>query len=139
MIFCIILAIIVLIAWLVITVICFIDDIAYGFCSLFGGLFIAGLINFFLIGPFVALDRSNGTSIGVVTAVDKNFFGTYTLYIKATETTEDKFCIEDKKIVEQSKELIGKKVQLYYGQRVGLYHLNECREAPVEKIELFEE
>ena len=94
-------------------------------------------LNALILSPFVALDKSSGTTIGTITAVDKDFFGTTTLYIKTTEN-KDEYCMEDDTIINQAKELVGKKVQLYYGERVGIYPLNKCRKAPIDKIEKIE-
>ena len=45
---------------------------------------------FFIMIPFVVLDKSSGSTIGTVTSVDKNFFGTTAIYIKTSETTQEK-------------------------------------------------
>lgn len=84
---------------------------------------------------FIVLDKGSGSTIGTITSVDKNFFGTTALYIKTSETTQEKYCIENNNIVEQAKLLIGKNVRIEYGERVGLYSTNKCHQAPVEKIE----
>lgn len=84
---------------------------------------------------FIVLDKGSGSTIGTITSVDKNFFGTTALYIKTSETTQEKYCIENNDIVEQAKLLIGKNVRIEYGERVGLYSTNKCHQAPVEKIE----
>ncbi|HHX70657.1 MAG TPA: hypothetical protein GX708_21720 [Gallicola sp.] len=91
---------------------------------------------FLIVIPFVVLDKSSGSTIGIVTSVDKNFFGTTAIYIKTSETTQEKYCIEDEKIVNQAKELIGKEVKIEYGTRVGFYSTGKCGQAPVEKIEM---
>lgn len=89
--------------------------------------------------PFVVIDKASGSTIGTITSVDKNFFGTTALYIKTTETNEEKYCIEfDDKLENQAKELIGKKVKIAYGKRVGLYSTGKCSEAPVDSIEVLE-
>lgn len=136
MIACIVIAIILLLVGIVITVWACIEEGFEGIYIGLASLLVIGIIDFFLISPFVALDKSSGTTIGTITAVDKNFFGTYTIYLKTAENNEDKYCAENQEIVEIAKELIGEKVQLYYGERIGLYHLNQCRMAPIEKIEL---
>lgn len=93
------------------------------FCAVFTGIL-----------PFTILDRGSGTTIGTITSVDKNFFGTTALYIKTSETTQERYCIEDKKVVKKAKELIGKEVKVEYGERVGLYSTGSCNSAPIEKI-----
>lgn len=35
----------------------------------------------------------------------------------------------------KAKQNIGKKVKISYGTRLGLYPLNKCHEAPIDKIE----
>lgn len=91
----------------------------------------------FLCLPFIVLDKASGSTLGVITSVDKNFFGTTALYIKTSETKQEEYCIEfDKKLEKQAKELIGEKVKISYGKRVGLYSTGKCSQAPIEKIEL---
>ena len=92
-----------------------------------------------LLLPHIAVDKSSGTTVGIITAVDKNFFGTYTIYLKTTEQKEDEYCVESEEIVKIAKDGLNKKVQLFYGERVGLYELNQCKSAPVDKIELMED
>lgn len=90
--------------------------------------------------PFIVIDKSSGNTIGTITSVDKNFFGTTAVYIKTTETNEEKYCIEfDKELEEQATELIGEKVKISYGKRVGLYSTGKCSQAPIESINLLEE
>ncbi len=101
------------------------------------GMFISMLIFAFFVGilPFIIIDRESGSTIGTITSVDKNFFGTTAIYIKTSETEQEKYCIEDEGVTEQAKELIGKKVKIDYGTRVGLYSTGRCSSAPIEKIE----
>lgn len=100
-------------------------------------MFISMLIFAFFVGilPFIIIDRGSGSTIGTITSVDKNFFGTTAIYIKTSETEQEKYCIEDEGVTEQAKELIGKKVKIDYGTRVGLYSTGRCSSAPIEKIE----
>lgn len=92
-----------------------------------------------LVLPFIVLDRGAGSTIGTITSVDKNFFGTTAVYVKTSETAQEKLCIEDRKLSEQAKSLIGKEVKVSYGTRVGLYSTGKCGQAPIEKIELVSE
>lgn len=82
-----------------------------------------------------SFDRQHAVNETIYDEVDKNFFGTTAIYIKSSETTQEKYCIEDDKVVEQAKELIGKEVKVEYGTRVGLYSTGRCSSAPIEKIE----
>lgn len=111
------------------------DETAFGFGLLFFALIGSG----FLFLPFMVLDKASGSTVGTITSVDKNFFGTTALYIKTSETEQEEYCIEfDKKLEKQAKELIGQKVKISYGKRVGLYSTGKCGQAPIEKIELVE-
>jgi len=85
---------------------------------------------------FLVLDKSSGITQGKVTSVDKNFFGTTALYLKTSETEQEKYCIEDEELAKYSQELIGKDIKIYYGKRVGLYSVGKCRQSPIEKIEV---
>ena len=136
MIFCIILVIIVFIL-MILGIFFAVQEVAYGAIPWL--LFAGFLAIFLLFVPFLALDKSSGVTIGTITSVDKNFFGTTAIYIKTSETEQEKYCAEDEEVIEMAKELIGSKVKISYGTRVGLYSLKQCREAPVEKIEKMEE
>lgn len=92
-----------------------------------------------LVLPFIVLDNGAGSTIGIITSVDKNFFGTTAVYVKTSETTQEKLCIEDNELSEQAKSLIGKEVKVSYGTRVGLYSTGKCGQAPIEKIEVVSE
>ena len=112
------------------------DEAEVGIFALLSGLFLAGLC----ASPFLVIDKASGSTMGTITSVDKNFFGTTAVYIKATETSEEKYCIELNEELEQiAKENIGKKVKISYGKRVGLYSTGKCHQAPIEQIELVEE
>lgn len=91
------------------------------------------------IKPFVVLDKASGSTIGLITSVDKNFFGTTAVYVKTSETEQEKYCIENEDISKQAKELIGKNVKIEYGTRVGFYSTGKCNQAPISKIEIIEE
>lgn len=139
MIVCLIMAIIVFIAWIIITVLEIKNDGIDGvFLSVLSAIF-ALFIQACLVLPFLALDKSSGSTIGKITSVDKNYFGTTAIYLKVNETKEEEYCAEDEEIIELAKKYIGKEVKVSYGTRVGLYHLNQCREAPIEKIEIVKE
>lgn len=84
---------------------------------------------------FLVIDKGAGSTIGEITSVDKNFFGTTAVYVKTSETSQETYCIEDEEIVNKAQELIGKRVKIYYGERVGLYSTGKCSQAPVSKIE----
>lgn len=130
----IIMIIIIFAGGLICLTLCLIDQEAgLGFCILFVSLIIVGTLTL----PFIVLDKGSGFTIGTITSVDKNFFGTTAIYVKTSETTQKKYCIEfNKKLEDKAKELIGKEVKISYGERVGLYSTGKCSQAPVEKIEI---
>lgn len=106
------------------------DDAPFG-CICFG---IAAVIFGALLPIFIVIDRSSGSTIGVITSVDKNFFGTTAVYVKTSETTQEKYCVEDDDVAEKAMQLIGKEVKVEYGTRVGIYSITKCNEAPIDKI-----
>lgn len=113
-------------------------DEEYG---IIGGIFGMWLVlfGFIFFVSFVNIDKKSGSTVGTITSVDKNFFGTTALYIKTTETSEEQYCIEDEKLVEVAKENIGKKVRINYGTRVGIYSTGACEDAPVDAITVINE
>lgn len=132
----IILVIITLVGGIVISILAWVDgEIGLGFGMLFMAIFISSMFAL----PFIVLDNGAGSTIGTITSVDKNFFGTTAVYVKTSETTQEKLCIEDKELSEQAKSLIGKEVKVSYGTRVGLYSTGKCEQAPIEKIEVVSE
>ena len=113
-------------------------DQEYG---IIGGIFGMWLVlfGFIFFVSFVNIDKKSGSTVGTITSVDKNFFGTTALYIKTTETSEEQYCMEDEKLVEVAKENIGKKVRINYGTRVGIYSTGACEDAPVDAITIVNE
>lgn len=109
--------------------------------GMIGGVFVMWLVicGFIFCVSFVNIDKNSGATVGTITSVDKNFFGTTALYIKTTETTEEQYCIEDNKLAEVAKENIGKKVKIGYGTRVGIYSTGACDNAPIDIIEVINE
>ena len=124
-----IILIIIIIVALLLAILAFItEEIGLGLgCLIFSGLFIL---------PFIVIDKGSGSTVGVITSVDKNFFGTTAVYVKTSETTQEKYCIEyNDRLENKAKEMVGKEVKISYGERVGLYSTGRCRPAPIEKIE----
>ena len=101
-------------------------------------MILAGLVAFFTGIPFIVLDRGSGSTIGEITSVDKNYFGTTAVYIKTSETEQEEYCVEDTDVATKASELIGKKVKVSYGERVGIYSVGRCSQAPLETIEVVE-
>lgn len=108
--------------------------------GMIGGIFITWLIlTGVCMSPFLTIDKAAGTTVGEITSVDKNFFGTHAIYIKTSETEQEKYCTESLDVTKIAVNNIGKKVKIKYNTRVGLYSTGACSEAPVVKIELVEE
>lgn len=104
-----------------------------------GTLFIGLFGAIICLAPITAIDKSAGMTIGTITSVDKNFWGTTAIYVKTSETEQEKYCAEDDNIIEFAKKMIGQKVRIGYGERVGIYPLKQCRQAPVIHIEKWED
>ena len=83
----IIMIIIIFAGGLILLTLCLIEqEVCFGFCLLFVSLLIVGSLTL----PFIVLDKGNGSTIGTITSVDKNFFGTTAIYVKTSETTQEK-------------------------------------------------
>ena len=108
--------------------------------GIIGGVFITWIIlTGICILPFLTIDKASGATIGTITAVDRNFFGTHAVYIKTSETEQEEYCIENDELKKVAVNSIGKKVKVKYGTRVGLYSTGACSQAPIKEIEIIEE
>lgn len=107
------------------------DEIGGGFIALLITLGIAGLIGFL---SWFSLDYKSGSTVGEITSVDKNLFGTTAVFIKTTANQEEKYCIESDELAKQASELVGKKVKINYGKRIGFYSTGACNNAPIDEI-----
>ena len=101
-------------------------------------LFIFGLLAFICGTPLLTIDKGAGSTIGEITSVDKSFWGNTKIYVKTSETEQEEYCAEDLDVATKAQELIGKKVKISYGERVGIYSTGKCGQAPVEVIEVVE-
>lgn len=108
----------------------------------------AGIVGFFMgIGAslliaactWMCVDYKSGKTVGEITSVDENFFGTTAVYIKVNNNFEEKYCVESDNIAELASEYVGKKVQISYGKRFGFYSTGRCSSAPIDEIRLIEE
>lgn len=122
---------------------CIIVEARDGFCEAvevgFVALLVIAFIDFCLLFPFVVLDKRSGTTIGTITSVDKNFWGSTAIYIKTSETEQEKYCAEDEEVIKFAKENIGKQVKISYGTRVGFYTLDKCDQAPIDTMTTIED
>ena len=110
------------------------DEIEAGFMCLF--VFGIGVTIFGT--PLVTIDKGAGSTIGEITSVDKSFWGNTKIFVKTSETEQEEYCAEDLDVATKAQELIGKKVKISYGERVGIYSTGKCGQAPVEVIEVVE-
>lgn len=121
---------------IILSILAFVEyEVEVGIGFIIIGMIISGLFLSFLL----VIDKHSGATVGTITSVDKNFFGTTALYIKTIENKEEKYCIEfDEELEAQANKYIGEKVKISYGKRVGFYSTGKCSQAPIEKIELLE-
>lgn len=101
------------------------------------------------IAPFIALDFKTGEHGRLtITAVDKNLFGTYTIYARNSESLsgnelmEVQYCIDsdNEELTNFAKESVGKQnVKLVYPEkRIGMFWFDKCHTAPIKEIVLSE-
>lgn len=79
-----------------------------------------------------------------ITAVDKNLFGTHTVYVRnsesfsGNETLEVRYCIDadDVELTQKVKNAIGKQnvTIVYPEKRIGFFWWDKCRSAPIKEI-----
>ena len=104
-----------------------------GCCFLLGCFVIGAFITMVVLTGFVVIDNKSGTIQGRITNVEKNFGGTYTIYIRTNKN--EKYCTENSDIGNMANELIGREVILGKGTREGVYGFGKCHEAPIVHIE----
>ena len=122
---------------------CFVGGLIWSVIAFKDDEFDAGLIILFLglgLGvvfgaPLVTIDKGAGSTIGEITSVDKSFWGNTKIFVKTSETEQEEYCAEDTDVATKANELIGKKVKISYGERVGVFSTGKCGQAPVEVIE----
>lgn len=112
-------------------------------------LSIVGILLSIVSFPFLAIDWKTGEHGRLtITAVDKNLFGTYTVYARNSESmsgnemSEVTYCIDsnDVEVVQKAKNAIGKQntTLVYPEGRFGLYGLSKCSSAPIKDIVIAE-
>lgn len=110
-----------------------------------------GVIDFYLIMIFgvlvllmavpqvLVIDKNPDMTIGILVGIDENPFGTYTVYIRNNDSEQKHYCMEDRDIIEYTKTLLGETVRVGWGERVGIYPLEKCNQAPIIHIERWED
>lgn len=112
-------------------------DFDFGGC--FGAVIFGAILIFIVSIPVLVFDTHSGYTVGEITSVDKNFFGSTAVYIKTTNNKEEKYCVETKEKAEEAASLVGKKVKISYGKRIGIYSVSKCDQAPIDKFEVISE
>lgn len=107
--------------------------IKYGIIRLILSIIVLLMSMYIFAIPFVVIDNDNKTIEGILTNVEKNWYGTYTIYIRTDKN--EKYCTENKSIVEFAKKELGRKVIIGKGTREGIYGITKCHQAPIEHIE----
>jgi hypothetical protein len=112
-------------------------------------ILVIGFIALFIGLIFFKLDWKTGEHGRLtITAVDKNLFGTYTIYARNSESMsgnelmEVKYCIDadNTDLANFAKESVGKQnVKLVYPEkRIGFMWFDKCGSAPIKEIILTE-
>lgn len=113
--------------------------------SIAAGLGIALVIVLIVMAPFLVIDWQTGEHGRLtITSVDKNLFGTYTIYARNTESmsgnelNEIRYCIDasDTVLAQKAKEAVGKQnTKLVYPERrIGFVFFDKCSIAPIKDI-----
>lgn len=108
-------------------------DFEFGGCI--GAVVVTAVLIFVILTPMIVIDTHSGYTVGEITSVDRNTFGSTSVYIKTTNNKEEKYCVETDEKAEEAASLIGKKVKISYGKRVGIYPMSKCDQSPIEKFE----
>jgi hypothetical protein len=106
---------------------------------------VIGFIGFIVLLSVFVLDWKTGEHGRLtITAVDKNLFGTYTIYARNSESLsgnelmEITYCIDadNESLAKFAKESVGKQnVKLVYPEkRIGFYWFDKCHSAPIKEI-----
>lgn len=114
-------------------------------CSI---VFVVILI-FGMFNGFVYYPKTEGTHVGVITAVDLEgkYFRRYEIYLKSSGYTEAEHSDETKYLIyeteeglaKQLRECIGKKVKLHYGHDGGYIGWRSCGTYHIKSVELLGE
>lgn len=99
---------------------------------------------------FINYPKTEGSHVGIITAIDLEgiYFRRYEIYLKSDgfEITNEKISNEtkylvyenEKELVEELKQYIGKKVKITYGHDGGYISWNSCGTYHIKSIELLE-
>jgi len=122
------------------------EEIWFGVAVSF--IIIATFLLFFgIFYGFINHPATEGTHIGVITAVDLEgiYFRRYEVYLKSSgytnQSDETKYLIyaDEKELAEELQNLIGQKVKLHYGHDGGYISWNSCGTYHIKSVEKVEE
>lgn len=106
-----------------------------------------GLLFFGFFHGFINYPPTEGTHQGTITAVDLEgvWFRRYEVYLKSsaftTQGDETKYLLyeNEKELLEQLQNAIGKQVKLHYGHDGGYIAWNSCGTYHIKSVEIIEE
>lgn len=108
--------------------------ISYIFIMLFAGItFIFGLTQVLVI------DKNADMTIGILVGIEKEPLGSTSVYIRTGDSEQRRYCMEDEELIQFAKKHLGETIRVGWGDRVGFYSLNKCKQAPIIHIERWEE
>lgn len=99
----------------------------------------AGATFIFGLTQVLVIDRNADMTIGVLVGIEREPFGRAYVYIKTEDSEQRRYCMEDEDLIAFAKEHTGEVVRVGWGDRVGFYPLNKCKQAPIIHIERWEE
>lgn len=111
------------------------------------GIISVAILIFGMFHGFVYYPKTEGSHVGVITAVDLEgkYFRRYEIYLKSSGYTEQsdetKYLIyeTEEDLAKQLQECIGKKVKLHYGHDGGYIGWRSCGTYHIKNVELVEE
>jgi hypothetical protein len=99
----------------------------------------AGATFVFGLTQVLVIDKNADMTVGVLVGIEREPLGRTYVYIKTEDSERKHYCIEDEELIQFAKEHTGEVVRVGWGDRVGFYPLNKCRQAPIIHIERWEE
>ena len=99
----------------------------------------AGTTLIFGLTQVLVIDKNADMTTGVLVGMERSPLGSTTIYIRTGDSEQRHYCIEDEELIYFAKEHLGETVRVGWGERVGFYSLNKCRQAPIIYIERWED
>ena len=99
----------------------------------------AGTTFVFGLTQVLVIDKNADMTVGVLVGMEREPLGSVSVYIRTGDSEQKHYCMEDEELIHFAKEHLGEVVRVGWGDRVGFYPLNKCRQAPIIHIERWEE